>query len=122
MTVMDGEGASTGAARTMRSDAQRSERVLVRAGKAAIHREGMHVPLGTIAADAGVGIGALYRHFPTRAAVLASPPTWTGSQPSREMNAPTGCHPIRGSGTINIRGATRCQKDWRLTPGHSKWA
>jgi AcrR family transcriptional regulator len=68
---MDGEGASTGAARTMRSDAQRSERVLVRAATTAIHREGLHVPLGTIAADAGVGIGTLYRHFPTRAALLA---------------------------------------------------
>lgn len=71
MTGMDGEGASTGAARTMRSDAQRSERVLVRAATTAIHREGLHVPLGTIAADAGVGIGTLYRHFPTRAALLA---------------------------------------------------
>lgn len=71
MTGMDGEGASTGAARSMRSDAQRSERVLVRAATTAIHREGLHVPLGTIAADAGVGIGTLYRHFPTRAALLA---------------------------------------------------
>jgi AcrR family transcriptional regulator len=71
MTGMDGEDASTGAARTMRSDAQRSERVLVRAATTAIHREGLHVPLGTIAADAGVGIGTLYRHFPTRAALLA---------------------------------------------------
>lgn len=58
------------ASRPMRSDAQRSELLLVRAATAAIHREGLHVPLGTIAADAGVGIGTLYRHFPTRAALL----------------------------------------------------
>jgi AcrR family transcriptional regulator len=68
---MDDEGAPVGSARTMRRDAQRSERVLVRAATIAIHREGMHVPLGTIAADAGVGIGTLYRHFPTREALLA---------------------------------------------------
>ncbi len=71
MTGMDGDGAQAESARTRRSDAQRSERVLVRAATSAIHREGLHVPLGTIAADAGVGIGTLYRHFPTRTALLA---------------------------------------------------
>ena len=70
MTGMD-DRVPAGSARTMRSDAQRSERALVRAATSAIHREGLHVPLGTIAADAGVGIGTLYRHFPTRAALLA---------------------------------------------------
>ena len=59
------------ASRPMRSDAQRSELLLLRAATTAIHREGLHVPLSTIAADAGVGIGTLYRHFPTRAALLA---------------------------------------------------
>jgi AcrR family transcriptional regulator len=49
-----------------RSDALRNQRELVRAATAAVHRDGPHVPLGTIAADAGVGIGTLYRHFPTR--------------------------------------------------------
>ena len=32
----------------------------------AVHREGLKVPMATIAADAGVGVGTLYRHFPTR--------------------------------------------------------
>jgi AcrR family transcriptional regulator len=39
---------------------------------AAVHREGPHVPLATIAADAGVGIGTLYRHFPAREDLLNS--------------------------------------------------
>ncbi len=68
---MNREPAPDGTIRAMRSDAQRSERVLVRAATTAIHREGLQVPLGTIAADAGVGIGTLYRHFPTRAHLLA---------------------------------------------------
>jgi AcrR family transcriptional regulator len=53
-----------------RSDAARNREALVRAATAAVHREGPHVPLATIAADAGVGIGTLYRHFRTREDLL----------------------------------------------------
>jgi AcrR family transcriptional regulator len=53
-----------------RSDAVRNQQALVRAATAAVHREGVGVPLATIAADAGVGIGTLYRHFPTREDLL----------------------------------------------------
>jgi AcrR family transcriptional regulator len=52
--------------REPRSDAARNRQALVRAATAAVHREGPHVPLATIAADAGVGIATLYRHFPAR--------------------------------------------------------
>jgi len=33
---------------------------------AAFHRDGLTAPMATIAAEAGVGVGTLYRHFPTR--------------------------------------------------------
>ncbi len=56
--------------REPRSDAARNHRTLVRAATAAIHREGPRVPMATIATDAGVGIGTLYRHFPTREDLL----------------------------------------------------
>jgi AcrR family transcriptional regulator len=55
-----------------RSDAARNHEALARAATAAVHREGPNVPLATIAADAGVGIGTLYRHFPTREDLLNS--------------------------------------------------
>jgi AcrR family transcriptional regulator len=58
--------------REQRSDAARNREILVRAATAAVHREGPHVPLATIAADAGVGIGTLYRHFPAREDLLNS--------------------------------------------------
>ena len=58
--------------REQRTDAARNYEALVRAGTAAVHREGSHVPLATIAADAGVGIGTLYRHFPAREDLLSS--------------------------------------------------
>jgi AcrR family transcriptional regulator len=56
--------------REPRSDAARNREALVRAAVAAVHREGPRVPLATIAADAGVGIGTLYRHFPGREELL----------------------------------------------------
>jgi AcrR family transcriptional regulator len=56
--------------REPRSDAARNHQALVRAATAALHREGLRVPMATIAADAGVGIGTLYRHFPSREDLL----------------------------------------------------
>src|ERR1700689_43466 len=58
--------------RERRSDASRNHEVLVRAATAAVHREGTHVAMATIAADAGVGIGTLYRHFRNREDLLRS--------------------------------------------------
>jgi AcrR family transcriptional regulator len=57
--------------RAPRSDALRNQQELIRAATAAVHREGRNVPMATIAADAGVGVGTLYRHFPTRDDLLA---------------------------------------------------
>jgi AcrR family transcriptional regulator len=56
--------------RHLRSDALSNQQELIRAATAAVHREGLRVPMATIAADAGVGIGTLYRHFPTREHLL----------------------------------------------------
>src|SRR3984893_9319423 len=64
--------AATGNSREPRSDAARNRATLVRAATAAVHREGPRVSMATIAADAGVGIGTLYRHFPTREDLLNS--------------------------------------------------
>jgi AcrR family transcriptional regulator len=56
--------------REQRSDAAHNHEAIVQAAIAAVHREGQRVPLARIAADAGVGIGTLYRHFPTRQHLL----------------------------------------------------
>jgi AcrR family transcriptional regulator len=61
---------AAGNAREPRSDAARNQQALVRAAIAAVHREGPRVPMATIAAGAGVGIGTLYRHFATREDLL----------------------------------------------------
>ncbi|MFF5708567.1 TetR/AcrR family transcriptional regulator [Streptomyces sp. 62] len=54
----------------MRADARRNhERLLVEA-RAAFGEQGADAPLEEVARRAGVGIGTLYRHFPTRADLL----------------------------------------------------
>src|SRR5690242_19715182 len=52
--------------RAARSDGLRNRELLVAAAVVAIHRDGPDVPMATIAAEAGVGVGTLYRHFATR--------------------------------------------------------
>ena len=55
----------------MRADARRNyERLLAAAGEAFAERGADDVSLEEIARRAGVGIGTLYRHFPTRQALL----------------------------------------------------
>jgi AcrR family transcriptional regulator len=57
--------------RSMRSDARRNyERLLTAAFSAFAERGSDDVSLEEIARRAGVGIGTLYRHFPTRPALL----------------------------------------------------
>jgi AcrR family transcriptional regulator len=54
----------------MRADARRNYEKLVAAARAVFAAEGTSAPLEEIAEQAGVGIGTLYRHFPTRQALL----------------------------------------------------
>lgn len=56
--------------RPMRADARRNYEKLVAAARAAFAADGTSAPLEDIAERAGVGIGTLYRHFPTRQALL----------------------------------------------------
>ncbi|WP_419818163.1 TetR/AcrR family transcriptional regulator [Glaciibacter flavus] len=56
--------------RPLRADAQRNRDRLVAAAQSAFAAADDTVPLEVIARDAGVGIGTLYRHFPTREALV----------------------------------------------------
>jgi AcrR family transcriptional regulator len=57
-------------ARPLRVDAQRNRDRLLDAAGRAFSQDGPEVTLDAIAKDAGVGIGTLYRHFPTREALV----------------------------------------------------
>ncbi len=54
------------AGRARRADAQRSEAALLQAAAAVFVRSGVEAPVRDIATEAGVGVGTIYRHFPTR--------------------------------------------------------
>ena len=55
-----------------RSDARRNEETLLAAAAATFVGSGVDVPVRDIAACAGVGVGTIYRHFPTRADLIAA--------------------------------------------------
>jgi AcrR family transcriptional regulator len=57
-------------ARAPRADACRNRDRLLDVASAAFARDGVDASLERIAKDAGVGIGTLYRHFPTRDALM----------------------------------------------------
>src|ERR1700722_6009711 len=59
-----------GAERPMRADAQRNREQLLAAAVTAFSRADPEVTLESIARDAGGGIGTLYRHFPSREALV----------------------------------------------------
>ena len=59
-------------ARRLRSDAAANRERILAAATIAVRRDGERVPMATIADEAAVGIGTLYRHYPTRPALLAA--------------------------------------------------
>jgi AcrR family transcriptional regulator len=58
------------APRKPRTDAQRNRERILEVAKEAFTRNGSEASLDDIAKDAGVGAGTLYRHFPTRDALI----------------------------------------------------
>ena len=56
--------------RALRADARRNRDRLLGVAVRAFSQDGPDVTLDAIARDAGVGIGTLYRHFPTREALI----------------------------------------------------
>ena len=56
--------------RPLRADALRNKEKLLTVAATAFSEDGVDVPLETIAARAGVGVGTLYRHFPHRNALI----------------------------------------------------
>ncbi len=57
---------SDAATRPLRADAARNRARILEAAEAVFAAEGIEVPVDVIAEKAGVGVGTLYRHFPTK--------------------------------------------------------
>ncbi len=58
------------AAKNLRADAQRNRARVLEAAEELFGSEGLAVPIDDIAERAGVGIGTVYRHFPTKEALF----------------------------------------------------
>jgi AcrR family transcriptional regulator len=66
-----GSGTGSSAPRK-RADARRNEEALLQAAAATFVSAGVDAPVRDIAAKAGVGVGTIYRHFPTRADLVVA--------------------------------------------------
>jgi AcrR family transcriptional regulator len=73
-TIDEGEGQATRQkpARKIRADAQRNEQALLAAAASVFVTSGVEAPVRAIAAAADVGMGTIYRHFPTRADLVVA--------------------------------------------------
>src|SRR5271163_4355271 len=56
--------------RKPRADAERNRERILEIAKDAYTRSGVNISLDDVAKQAGIGAGTLYRHFPTRDALL----------------------------------------------------
>jgi AcrR family transcriptional regulator len=70
MTTPDRPSDRARPARPLRRDAQRNRDAILAAARQVFCDHGLEAPLEEIARRAGVGIGTLYRHFPSRVELL----------------------------------------------------
>ena len=60
----------TSSQKTLRADARRNRERIVESARTLFARDGQDAQIEEIATHAGVGIGTVYRHFPTKQALL----------------------------------------------------
>jgi AcrR family transcriptional regulator len=56
----------------LRADARRNRARILEVAREVFATEGLAVPIDTVAARAGIGVGTVYRHFPTKEALFAA--------------------------------------------------
>ncbi|MYR56653.1 TetR family transcriptional regulator [Streptomyces sp. SID625] len=70
--MSESDGGAGSASRARRADARRNQQSLLDAAAAVFVTSGVEAPVRDIAARAGVGMGTIYRHFPTRADLVVA--------------------------------------------------
>lgn len=65
-------GREAAKSRPVRADAQRNTEALLAAALAVFATSGVDAPVREIAAEAGVGVGTVYRHFPQRSDLIVA--------------------------------------------------
>ncbi len=64
------EAPTESAERPLRADARRNRERILTAAKTAFAEAGVHAQMEDVARRAGVGVGTVYRHFPTKEALI----------------------------------------------------
>jgi AcrR family transcriptional regulator len=72
--TVDEAGANGGAvaSRPLRADAAKNRERILEAAEATFTAEGVSAPIDAVAQRAGVGVGTVYRHFPTKEALFGA--------------------------------------------------
>ncbi len=70
MSAVEPAAAELGRSRPLRVDAARNRERILEAAENLLASDGVSVPVDAVAQRAGVGVGTLYRHFPTKEALL----------------------------------------------------
>jgi AcrR family transcriptional regulator len=68
--VEPGPRVAEGRVRPLRADARRNRERVLEAAESVLATEGVSVPIDEVARRAGVGVGTVYRQFPTKEALL----------------------------------------------------
>ncbi|KLU63676.1 HTH-type transcriptional repressor BepR [Desulfosporosinus acididurans] len=56
--------------KSLRADAKQNREQILKAAQKIFAEKGLSIPISEIASQAGVGIGTIYRHFPTKEALF----------------------------------------------------
>jgi len=70
VTETDGRSSTAAAPRPLRADAAKNRERILEAAEATFTAEGVAAPIDAVAQRAGVGVGTVYRHFPTKEALF----------------------------------------------------
>ena len=111
--------------RPMRADARRNIERVLQAAEEAFATEGLVVPIDEIAGRAGVGVGTVYRHFPTKQALFNAVVMVRLEGPGGEgQAAQRGSGPRRGHvhlrGRAGRPGREKKRPDRRSGPGRAR--
>ncbi|MGD0980365.1 MAG: TetR/AcrR family transcriptional regulator [Solirubrobacteraceae bacterium] len=70
VTEVEGRAKGSAVSRPLRADAAKNRERILEAAEATFTAEGVSAPIDAVAQRAGVGVGTVYRHFPTKEALF----------------------------------------------------
>ena len=116
MSVSD--DTATAEQRPLRADAARNRAKIVTAAKEAFSERGLETQMEDVAKRAGVGVGTLYRHFPTKDALVRAlivDKMERMAEAAREALEAEDADPFEALASVLRKGAEQQQRDLALT-------